>query len=106
MIENDQLRQSIIDIRQRLEHLLLIHRSPTDPRPKTIEDDESFESRSFFLFFVQLKRKKSSKFHLELMQLPSEHVYEIVQRYFSLLYDQIDHLMWKEKSPNATLVSL
>lgn len=86
MIENDQLRQSVIGIRQHLEHLLLIHRSPTDPRPTAIEDDESFES--------------------QLMQLPSEHVYEIVQRYFSLLYDQIDNLMWKGKSHDATLVSL
>jgi hypothetical protein len=47
MIENNQLRQCVIDINRRFEHLLLIHRQPTeDFTLVNNEDEESFETRS------------------------------------------------------------
>ena len=46
-MENDQLRQCVIDIHRRLEHLLLIHRQPTDELISINNDDESFAMRSF-----------------------------------------------------------
>jgi len=47
MIENDQLRQCVVDINQRLEHLLLIHRQPTENLIEmTDNDEELFEIRS------------------------------------------------------------
>jgi len=45
MIENDQLRQCVIDINRRFEHLLLIHRQPTENLIEIPNDEESFETR-------------------------------------------------------------
>ena len=45
MIENEQLRQCVIDINRQLERLLLLHRSPTDPRVEIDDDEKSFETR-------------------------------------------------------------
>jgi len=71
MIENDQLRQCVVEINRRLEHLLLVHGKPGE---KFFDnDDESFET--------------------QLMNLPCDAVNEIVQRHFSKIYDQIDRYM-------------
>ncbi|UJR33034.1 hypothetical protein I4U23_020493 [Adineta vaga] len=77
MIENEQLRQCVININRRLEHLLLIHRSPADQLLETGTDEESFETR--------------------LMQLPCDAVNEIVQRHFSKIYDELDRYLLYEK---------
>ena len=45
MIENDQLRQCVININQRLQHLLLIHRQPSETLIEIDNDEESFETR-------------------------------------------------------------
>jgi hypothetical protein len=44
MIENDQLRQCVVNINRQFEHLLLIHRKPTENFDNN--DDELFETRS------------------------------------------------------------
>jgi hypothetical protein len=47
MIENDQLRQCVVEINRQLERLLLIHRQPTEKISDSTEDDnETFETRS------------------------------------------------------------
>jgi hypothetical protein len=48
MIENEQLRQCVVEINQQLERLLLIHRQPTEKFTEN-DDDELFETRSLFL---------------------------------------------------------
>ncbi len=45
MIENDQLRQCVVEINRRFERLLLIHRQPTENILDNNDDDE-FETRS------------------------------------------------------------
>ena len=46
MIENDQLRQCVININQQFQRLLLIHRQPNETLCDiNNEDDESFETR-------------------------------------------------------------
>jgi hypothetical protein len=45
MIENEQLRQCVININQRFERLLLIHRQPTENLLEINHDEESFETR-------------------------------------------------------------
>ncbi|CAF0830127.1 unnamed protein product [Adineta steineri] len=77
MIENDQLRQCVIDINNRLKHLLLIHRHPTDNFNEIFNDEQSFET--------------------QLMHLPCHAVTEIVQRHFLKIYDQIDRYLLYEK---------
>ncbi|CAF0746691.1 unnamed protein product [Rotaria sp. Silwood1] len=77
MIENDQLRQCVINIYRQLEHLLLIHRKPTEKFIENNHNEESFET--------------------QLMYLPCDAVNEIVQRYFSKIYDQLDQYMLHEK---------
>lgn len=49
MIENEQLRQCVINIHRQLEHLLLLHRKPTEPFMDMNDNDdgESFETSSF-----------------------------------------------------------
>ena len=90
MIENDQLRQCVVEINRQLERLLLIHRQPTQKPPEITDNDgESFETRSSFLSL----QKFLHLFFVELMNLPCEAVNEIVQRHFAQLYDQIDHYM-------------
>jgi hypothetical protein len=42
MIENDQLRQCVVDINRKFERLLLIHRQPTENLTTT---DDEFETR-------------------------------------------------------------
>lgn len=55
MIENDQLRQCLIEINRQLERLLLIHRLPNENLPDSLNhDNESFETRSFFLHVTYL----------------------------------------------------
>ncbi|CAF3772710.1 unnamed protein product [Rotaria sordida] len=77
MIENDQLRQCVIDIHRQLEHLLLIHRKPTETFIENNNTEESFET--------------------QLMYLPCDAVNEIVQRYFLKIYDQFDRYLLHEK---------
>ena len=45
MIENEQLRQCVIDVNRQLERLLLLHRSPSDLRLEIDDDEKSFETR-------------------------------------------------------------
>jgi hypothetical protein len=56
MIENDQLRQCVVEINRQLERLLLIHRQPTEQLSEITEnDDEVFETRSsIFLRYLPL----------------------------------------------------
>ncbi|CAF0911941.1 unnamed protein product [Adineta ricciae] len=77
MIENEQLRQCVIDINRQLERLLLLHRSPTDPRLEIDDDEKSFETR--------------------MMELPCTAVNEIIQRHFSKIYDQLDRYLLYDK---------
>lgn len=92
MIENDQLRQCLIEINRQLQRLLLIHRLPTENLPEVLnQDNEPFETRSFFLLFTSCFNL--IVFLLELINLPCEAVYEIVQRHFSKLYEHIDRYM-------------
>jgi hypothetical protein len=46
MIENDQLRQCVININQRFQHLLLIHRQPNETLIEIDNDEEAFETRN------------------------------------------------------------
>lgn len=56
MIENDQLRQCLIEINRQLERLLLIHRLPTESLPGILnQDTESFETRSFYPLNISLQ---------------------------------------------------
>jgi hypothetical protein len=48
LIENDQLRQCVIEIHRQLKHLLLIHRSPTEDLSSVGHDDEEFNNRTLF----------------------------------------------------------
>ena len=50
MIENEQLRQCLVGINERLERLLLIHRSPTESLPDSSNDEESFQTREHIEF--------------------------------------------------------
>ena len=50
IIENDQLRQCVIDIHRRLNHLLLVHREPTVDLTEMDMDEESFETRECYVF--------------------------------------------------------
>ncbi len=43
MIENNQLRQCVVDINQKFQRLLLIHRQPTE---NFDTNDDEFETRS------------------------------------------------------------
>ena len=45
MIENEQLRQCVININRQFEHLLLIHRQPTENFVEINNNEESFETR-------------------------------------------------------------
>ena len=55
MIENDQLRQCLIEINRQLERLLLIHRLPTESLPDILNGDtESFETRSSYSLGISL----------------------------------------------------
>lgn len=97
MIENDQLRQSVIEIHRQLKHLLLIHRSPNEDLSSLGHDDEEFNTRTLLpLLLVSDDWIRMNT--LELMHLPCEAVHEIVQRYFAQIYDQLDRYMWKEQT--------
>lgn len=54
MIENEQLRQCVVDINRQLERLLFIHRKPTEhiSNNNNDDDDESFEIRSYYFFEI------------------------------------------------------
>ena len=97
MIENDQLRQSVIEIHRQLKHLLLIHRSPNEDLSSLGHDDEEFNTRTLSLLLLVIDNWIRLN-PLELMYLPCEAVQEIVQRYFAQIYDQLDRYMWKEQT--------
>ncbi|CAF2261196.1 unnamed protein product [Rotaria magnacalcarata] len=78
MIENEQLRQCVVEIHRQLERLLLLHRNPTESFIEINSNEESFET--------------------QIMYLPCDAVNEIVQRYFSKIYDQLDRYMLHKNS--------
>lgn len=96
MIENEQLRQCVVDINQKFEHLLFIHRKPTEHFPNN-DDTESFETRTLLLFFYLSSFIHMNSYILELMNLPCDAVNEIVQRHFTKIYDQIDRYILDNK---------
>ena len=51
MIENEQLRQCVVEIDQQFQRLLLIHRRPEEILSEINTEDESFETRSFSFCF-------------------------------------------------------
>ncbi|CAF3883231.1 unnamed protein product, partial [Rotaria magnacalcarata] len=78
MIENEQLRQCVVEIHRQLERLLLLHRNPTESFIEINSNEESFET--------------------QIMYLPCDAVNEIVQRYFSKIYDQLDRYILHKNS--------
>ena len=53
MIENEQIRQCLVDVHQKLNHLLLIHRTPSENLAAAGQTDDNFEAGflKFFPFF-------------------------------------------------------